>query len=160
MASVLTLPKNEEWGPVLWEFLHGLLEKSGKSVLGHMLLDQRREILVILKNLELVMPCQLCRKHYSEWRKLHPPDRLPQGAEFFPVIRKWLYDLHCNVNTSRSVETTVAFEDLSMRYGSVNLYRLNDTLMEMLSRASQLRAINGEAFKTFRSHCILLQRFF
>jgi len=154
------LPKNSEWGPLLWRLLHSLVQRAGTARHPSMLIDQRREILILLRTVELVMPCALCRKHYHEWRTRHPIEKLPEGSAFFVAVRKWLYDLHVNVNKSRSVENVVAVEDLEILYGKTVIGTVMQELTALLQNAVLLRAIDTESLKTFKAHCILLQRFF
>ena len=67
MADV-SVPKNSEWGPALWEVLHGILERVGKTPHQYIRDDQQREVLHALRMLDVIMPCALCRKHYQECR--------------------------------------------------------------------------------------------
>lgn len=157
---VVNLPKNSEWGPHLWKLLHSLVQRAGTARHPSMLIDQRREILIILRAVEFIMPCALCRKHYHDWRTRHPPDKLPEGVAFFIAAQKWLYDLHVNVNQSRSVENVVAFDALEDLYGKTAIATVMQDLMILLQNAVLLRAIDTESLKTFKAHCTLLQRFF
>lgn len=154
------LPKNSEWGPLLWKLLHSLVQRAGTARHPSMLIDQRREILIILRAVELVMPCGLCRKHYHEWRTKHPIEKLPDGLAFFAAVRKWLYDLHVNVNQSRSVENIVTFDSLEDLYSKTIFSVVVQELSALLQNAVLLRAIEPESLRSFKAHCTLLQRFF
>ena len=157
-AADFAVPKNSEWGPVLWEILHGIAERAGKTPHQIILDDQQREFIYALRMLELVMPCALCRKHYHEWKRLHPLEALGTGPGFFPAVREWLFILHEHVNTSREVENTFTREMLNERYGK---YVLKPKMLELeglLKRAVRGGAVEFEAVKNFSRHVFTLIR--
>jgi len=157
-AADLAVPKNSEWGPVLWEILHGIAERAGRTPHQIILDDQQREFIYALRMLEIVMPCALCRKHYQEWRRLHPLEALGSGPSFFQAVREWLFILHEYVNTSREVENTFTREMLTERYGN---YVLKPKMLELeglLKRAVRGGAVEFEAVKNFSRHVFTLIR--
>ena len=154
----LTVPKNAEWGPLIWEILHGIAERAGRTPHQLILEDQQREIIYALRMLEMVMPCALCRKHYQEWRRLHPLEGLGTGTGFFPAVREWLFILHEFVNKSREVEVAFTREMLHERYGN---YILKPKMLELemlLKRAVRGGAVEFEAVKSFSRHVFTLIR--
>ena len=158
-AADLSVPKNSEWGPVLWEILHGIAERAGKIPHQIILDDQQREFIYALRMLEMVMPCALCRKHYHEWKRLHPLEALGTGSSFFSAVREWLFILHEHVNTSREVENTFTREILHERYGKFALKPKMLELEGLLKRAVRGGAIEFEGVKNFSRHVFTLIRF-
>jgi len=157
-AADLAVPKNSEWGPALWEILHGIAERAGRTPHQIILDDQQREFIYALRMLEIVMPCALCRKHYQEWRRFHPLEALGSGSAFFPAVREWLFILHEHVNTSREIEYTFTREMLNERYGN---YVLKPKMLELeglLKRAVRGGAVEFEAVKNFSRHVFTLIR--
>ena len=158
--EVLGLPKKTEWGPVLWEILHGLVERLGKTTIAQILQDQRREFILVLRYVELIMPCAVCRKHFHDWRTLNPLDKLPQKSdEFVLAIRAWLYNLHNEVNQSREIPSPFPIEELPIRYSSVSFRSKMEVLFPLLNRAVRLKEIDAEPVKKFRTHLNLLLAF-
>jgi hypothetical protein len=150
--STLSLPQNEQWGPLLWTILHSFAERLGKQSHPSILEDQRREFLLFLHYVGETMPCKKCREHYATYRKSNPLDGLPKNKEFFPVVKKWLYDLHCEVNSSRGIQNTIQFDDLSTLYSSNQFLKSAEELWKYYSNAVQLKAISYEPYQRLRAH--------
>lgn len=160
MIEALGIPKKNEWGPVLWEILHGLVERLGRTTVPQILVDQRREIILVLRYVEQIMPCAVCRNHYHEWRTSHPLEKLPQQYdEFRMAIRAWLYNLHNEVNESKEIPPPFPIEELSVRYGSVNFRSKLEILFPLLNRGIPLKEVDKDALKKFRTHLNLLLSF-
>jgi len=105
------------WGPPLWRLLHTLAEKAGKQTNPILIADERRAWISFLKAVEMVIPCQRCKAHYTKWRTTH---RLEQFMNYSPTVfreeaRKWLWGLHSEVNEERNV-TNLALSDLPSIY--------------------------------------------
>ena len=85
----------EIWGPRLWRFLHGLAD-----------LSDRQDIYPLwnsfIKYTAVVIPCQKCQKHMSEYWRQHR--FLPTGWEFLrgeqvrTEIREKIHTFHNAVN--------------------------------------------------------------
>ena len=158
--EILEIPKKNEWGPILWEILHGLVERLGKTTIVQILIDQRREMITVLRYVESIMPCAVCRKHFHDWRTSHPLDKLPQKSdEFVVAIRAWLYNLHNEVNQSREIPSPFPIEELSTRYSSIQFRSKMEVLFPLLNRAVRLKEIDAESVKKFRTHLNLLLAF-
>ena len=155
--EALGIPKNSEWGPVLWEILHGLVERIGKTTNPQILMDQRRELILVLRFTENIMPCALCRKHFHTWRTTHALEKLPLGSkEFVESVRQWLFNLHNEVNLTRNISSAITLEQLPERYGAVELKVKFEELSSYLNRALLFKQIEPEAVKKFRTHLNLL----
>jgi hypothetical protein len=155
------IPKNSEWGPLLWQMLHGCAEKLGRAANHSLFLDQRREMIFVLRDVENVMPCALCRNHYKTWRVKRPIDQFPETqAEFREAVRMWLYDLHEDVNQSRGIVSAVTPEILGPMYGGYDLKELGRQFAFLLNRALRLRAVEREHMVRFNTHYAFLTRLF
>ena len=107
------------------------------------------------------MPCPLCRSHYKEWRIKRPIDQFPETqAEFREAVRKWLYDLHENVNHSRGIESGIIFDQLGPMYAGYDLKELGKQFAFLLNRALRMRAVEREAIVRFNTHYAFLTRIF
>jgi hypothetical protein len=155
----LGVPKNSEWGPVLWEMLHGVVEKLGRTTIKSIADDQRREMILVLRYIEVVMPCAMCRAHYREWRTKHPIDKLPEEAQAFKAaVREWLFNLHQEINDSRGLARVMTLGDLEDRYGYANLKEVSAVFFGLMERAVRLRVLDREPFRKFNTHFTFLLR--
>ncbi len=110
------------WGPPLWKILHGIAEALGNQSIPMLATDEAHEIVFLLRDVEKIMPCQLCRTHYREWRKDHPLEEIDKLRGFMlkNAVRQWLYDCHENVNRSRGIESGIKLEQIPELYGNVD----------------------------------------
>lgn len=94
---------SSSWGPPLWMLLHSVAERIGFLNTILLATDESNEIFFLLSSVDKIMPCSLCRLHYKEWRKTKPITALSKlrGSELRYAVRKWLYDLHEDVNTRK-----------------------------------------------------------
>jgi hypothetical protein len=114
---------SKPWGPPLWKLLHGIAECLGNQSVPMLSTDEAHEIVFLLRDVEKIMPCQLCRNHYRQWRKEHPLEDIDKlrGYVLKTGVRQWLYDLHENVNKSRGIESGLALEQIPEIYKDVDL---------------------------------------
>jgi len=87
--------------------------------------DEVNRWMFLLKATEHAMPCALCRAHYKEWIAKIPVAQFTtlRGAALRDRARKWLYDLHENVNAGRNVVSSITLEQLPEMYGSLKGYQ-------------------------------------
>jgi hypothetical protein len=159
-TALVGIPKNSEWGPLLWTLLHGGVEKMGSSAIRSILDDQRREFILVLKTVEGIMPCALCRNHFREFRMKQSIDKLPvDPSEFKIASRKWLFDLHDAVNERNQRPWVLTVDMLPSLYASSDLIGKSQELYRFLEGAVRVRAIEGELFKKFKTHYALFLRY-
>lgn len=105
---------SKPWGPPLWKLLHGIAETLGNQSVPMLATDEAHEIVFLLRDVEKIMPCQLCRNHYHEWRKNNPLEEIDKlrGPMLKEGVREWLYNLHENVNRSRGIESGLTLEQI------------------------------------------------
>lgn len=149
------------WGPVLWSILHTAAEHLG--AVRHPLIqtDEMHRWVFLLKAVEEAMPCKLCRKHYGEWLKQNPLSQFTplRGAALRERARKWLYELHENVNRSRNIESGIRLENLPDLYFSLTNYQGQiDTFITLSKEAVQQGLVKVEGTWQFRNHLHYLRK--
>lgn len=147
------MPSNREWGPFLWTILHGLAEKLGRQPNEIMAADEAREMTLVLKGVELIMPCEKCRAHFHEYRLKNPIDGFStkRGEHLRYTVREWLWRLHEAVN-ERNNAPRFSIEQLTPTYQSVNIAAAWTTLQTYLKTSVASGLILSENLKSFRRH--------
>lgn len=158
LKSKQGMPSNKDWGPFLWIVLHGFAEKLGRQTNEIMASDEAREMVFLLKGVELVMPCEKCRKHYHEYLKKNPVDDFMQrrGEFLRQAVRMWLWKLHEAVN-ERNGASSFPIEDLTPKYQNAPIADAFKTLKAVLFKAIPDGLIASEPFKSFLRHVSLLR---
>lgn len=149
------------WGPVLWSILHTSAEHLGKSRPALLQTDEANRWMFLLRTVEGVMPCKVCRHHYAEWLKKNPISQftLLRGPALRERARKWLYDLHENVNASRKVTSGITLDALQTMYTSLATYEAQIELFTELTRDSvQHGLLKMEDTRQFRIHLQYLRK--
>jgi bisphosphoglycerate-dependent phosphoglycerate mutase len=114
----------------MWSLLHGLAERAGRLNNDLQKADERRAWDALFKSLEKGIPCEHCRKHYGDWYAAQKPVLPEDYGQFRDYVRKWLYDLHENVNQNTK-KSSFPYEKLAVEY--------KDKKIQMLT--NQLRAL-------------------
>ena len=96
------------WGSKLWEVLHAIGSRSGRSP-AKLQRDELRELQWIVDNLETIIPCKECRTHVEEYRKLTPPPEI-----WASDYDSWFWNFHEAVNT-RLGKVGVSFEEYKLQ---------------------------------------------
>lgn len=140
-------PENKEWGPFVWSILHAMAEKAGKVVFQLYEADERRAWIHIIQQTGEMLPCSECREHYKKWLQAHPVSSI-QSMPYADVknwIRKWLWELHQDVNT-RLDKPNIPLSDLPVLYSPVNI-SMQFKLFEMIEkRAIQQQGVHLNAW--------------
>jgi len=66
----------------------------------------------LLSSLRFSLPCPACKKHYSDYYASHP---ILEYTRSF--LRRWLFDLHQQVNARINKASPFTIEDLPAFYG-------------------------------------------
>lgn len=152
------MPSNKEWGPFLWTILHATAEKLGRQTNEIMASDEAREMVLVLKGVEHIMPCEKCRKHYHEYLKKNPIDEFVnrRGEVLRQAIRLWLWKLHEAVN-QRNGAQSFPLEELTPKYQNTSIAEALQPLKNVLYKAIPDGLIVSEQFKSFLRHFSLLR---
>ena len=146
------------WGPLLWTLLHALAEKLGTQKPDILATDEAREIVLILRGVEVIMPCEKCRRHYHEYRLKNPFEEFSKkrGQGLRKAVREWLYVLHETVNKRNGVEPHVRLEDLESMYKPVKIQEAWAALHKVLVESVATGLVLSENVKSFSRHLALL----
>lgn len=148
------------WGPPLWKLLHGLAEYLGNQYVPMMASDEAHEIVFILKDIEKIMPCALCRKHYQQYRKAHSIEHFHnmRGYQLRESVRKWLYNLHEEVNTSRDIQSNITLEMLPELYKSVDIRAEWGDFFNKVKLSTEVGIVSQNSLENFHRHLGLLRK--
>ncbi len=152
------MPTNKDWGPFLWTFLHGAAERLGKQTNEMMASDEAREVTLVIRGLELVMPCEKCRAHFHEYLKKNPVDDFHQkrGEHLRQSVRLWLWKLHETVN-DRNGAPSFPLENLTPQYASVDIASSLSTFFGVVTKTVANGNLVADHVKSFRRHVSFLR---
>ena len=110
-------PGTEEWGPLVWNILHGLAEKMGNANA-----EELREWKRLLTFTADVLPCDVCKKHYKEVLLQHPIGGILKmdGVIAATFVKTWLWTLHNEINVGNG-KPELPFTELSVLYGAIDI---------------------------------------
>jgi Erv1 / Alr family len=136
-------PDTVEWGPLIWALLHALAERAGRARDPFVQADERNIWPKFLRAVADVLPCPNCREHYKEWLATHPftPLKTIPYEELGDWIRRYLFDLHNNVN-ERNEKPIFLWEDLAPTYGDFDFFHGYHRAIPPLKRAIELSGIS------------------
>jgi hypothetical protein len=103
------VPDSEEWGPILWKYLHCLTEKVGFSYNTLIDNDQASHMEFIISSLHYVIPCPECQSHAATYIHSNPLPTLRglHGNDMRSTLRIWLFNFHNHVRTIKGQPLTV-----------------------------------------------------
>ncbi len=92
-------PQPDDWGPILWKYLHCLVEKIGTSGTNHIHNDQILLLDNIIRNLHTVLPCTDCQNHARNYilNNPFPQIKMKPIEEAKHMARIWLFTFHNHV---------------------------------------------------------------
>lgn len=97
------VPDPIEWGPIVWKYLHCLIEKIGFS--GNPIVDndQANYIEHLINNLHNIIPCPECQTHAASYILGNPLPSLKgqKGEQMRNVLRYWLFQFHNHVRNTK-----------------------------------------------------------
>ena len=138
LIPVPSYPETADWGPILWNILHGLAEKAGQGILKA---DEIREWAKFIKITGDVLPCEMCRGHYKEFMKKNPVQLTSFTQSQINVwVKSWFWNLHNEVNISRGV-SIFEYDVLTPTYSNVSLTDLLYRLTPVMKKAIQLSGV-------------------
>lgn len=143
MASILD---RSYWGPKFWILLHSLAERSGNFSDNVRKNDEANYWTQLLRNQALVMPCEVCKMHYTQYIMGVKFAELKaiNGAERRTWLKKLLWNLHNNVNTYNQ-RSEFPYEQLEIVYGAITKVKpIMDNLIVMFQTATQKGKLKSE----------------
>ena len=98
----------DEWGPPLWYQMHMKTFNYNPRI------DNARDIMDYFENIKEVLPCEKCKRHYSNYLLARP-------VKFYTTTRDdlihWLIDLHNEIN-SRTGKKILSYAEARALYES------------------------------------------
>jgi hypothetical protein len=152
---------NEIWGPLLWDILHRIAEQVGKTKPAIVQTDEVQKWIQMMKTVENSMPCALCRNHYKEWLTKHPLNALSnlRGVAFREAARKYLWQLHENVNVRNGKNSGISLEMCPTLYGSCEpLQESLDKFTKYIQDQILFGRIKGEGLREFRKQLTYVRK--
>ena len=110
------------WGPPMWISLHSItLNYPEKPTL-----CQENMIREFFWNVQFVLPCEMCRNHYAEMIRTHPPITKDRRSLVY-----WLIDRHNQVN-KRLGKREYSYEEVLQKYQKLyNLSNKPNAILEL-----------------------------
>ena len=111
-------PDPEEWGPIVWKYLHCLTEKIGHSGNKIVDTDQANYMETIITTLHLIIPCPECQAHTAAYISNNPLPSIKglYGENLRSTLRIWLYNFHNNVRSSKGQAIMIGSADDCIGY--------------------------------------------
>lgn len=149
-----------EWGNPLWKILHSLTESLGNQQNTILAGDEAHEMVFLLRDLEKVMPCQLCRQHYNVWRKEHPLEKLAvlRGPALRDAVRKWLFDLHETVNRDRKINSGITLEQIPQLYKNIDIRTEWGKFFDLMKGSTEVGLVSQIVLQNFHRHLGILRK--
>jgi hypothetical protein len=115
-------PITDNWGPSLWQILHGLAEKGVKAIFPSFRDDEKRQWILLIELLPKIIPCPMCREHAQEWILRHPisPIKDLGQDDLYDWLTNWVYIFHEAVN-ARTGKPSFDKALLHQTYGNINI---------------------------------------
>lgn len=142
-------PETADWGPILWTILHGLAERAGSAAIP---MDEVREWPKLIQATGLMLPCDKCRAHFTEFSKTHPitagvgHSALTQFSnvpysQIKTSVKTWFWELHNEINQDNN-KPVFAYEDLTTIYSErINFQDLFWRLEPVIKKAIELSGV-------------------
>lgn len=116
----LTGVSTEIWGPKAWGFLHAITFRYPEKDAD---LEDRRALFEFLVSLKRLIPCTVCRAHYTSYiddRNVGIRGTCSVHLENRAAAARWMYDLHNAVN-ERLGKQQVDFASVEMEYSGTHV---------------------------------------
>jgi hypothetical protein len=83
----------EVWGPSFWLILHTISINYAST--GNPSYLEKRHHYDFFRNLQFVLPCTICRQHYTDFFKTYPIENFLESKK---MLVKWVIMVHNQVN--------------------------------------------------------------
>jgi hypothetical protein len=156
-APIETYPENAEWGPLFWKVLHSFAELSGKQSNINLQRDEVRTWINLLDSLKNILPCDICRTHYSRWLDENDINEL-LTINYINVniwIRNYLWSLHNTINEGND-KAVFPFDDLIV-YKNVDIKESWKPLEPVMKKVIMLNGVSLLHWKKWLSYVRTLQ---
>lgn len=151
---------SKPWGPPLWRMLHGMAECLGNQAVPMLATDEAHEIVFLLRDVEKIMPCQLCRNHYHQWRKDHPLEEIDKlrGYMLKAGVRQWLFDLHEEVNRTRGIDSGLTVDQMEDLYKQTDLKEAWADFFTKVKQTTEVGTVSQSVLQNFHRRFGMLRK--
>jgi len=151
-------PQNAEWGPLFWKLLHGLAELCGTQTNINIKSDEVRLWVLVLTQLKITLPCDICRTHYSDWLVDHPPESISklEYSELQTWIKRYLWTLHNIINIGNN-RPEFPWTDLTETYKGINITETWRALQPVMKKVIVLNGVTLLSWTRWLGHVRILQ---
>ncbi len=145
----------------MWKMLHIFADKSG-SISDKILENDEAHIwMSLIRNLNIIMPCQLCSQHYKAWTKRYNLNELIglRGLTRNTWLTEFFWNLHNDVN-SRGNKSVFDKEDLK-RYSDRSEFASSlDLIRRMVAKGIEQGALEMMATKSVLTNIEKLRKLY
>ena len=148
----------ESWGPNFWNILHTLAEYSGSIENINLRNDEADAWSILLKYQGVVMPCALCKQHYTEYKIRNPVKQLRElkGDLRKAYLRKWLWNCHDSVNKQFQKESPPE-DTLEVMYSKKPIKQEVQNIFLMFKNALERSQLQRDDIQRWKASVIRLQ---
>lgn len=141
--------KVEQWGPLLWKYLHITAERIGCSTNPILEADSANSIQILITSLPEIIPCADCQAHartYLASNKFVTKDL--KGCELQTYVRNYLFAFHAAVRARKSQPVVIdSPEACSALYGTMLITNEDDkNITDYFRYALLYRIINSTKY--------------
>jgi hypothetical protein len=92
------------WGSSLWAFIHTItiIDNDDSNIRN----SEINEVIRILKNIEHIIPCKKCAKHYHEFIEIELNQNIYENMQLFKIM----FEYHNKINEKLS-KKKIIYED-------------------------------------------------
>lgn len=103
----------DEWGPIIWRYIHALTERLGNASNQAQNIEQAMLYTKVITNLYTIVPCTVCQRHAKEYLDANPFPSLDglNGEALRSAGRTWLFNFHTAVRLRKEQPIIVATVD-------------------------------------------------
>lgn len=157
-AEQVEYPITDNWGPSLWQILHGLAERIGKLVVPSYRDDEKRQWILLIELLPKIIPCPMCREHAQQWILQNPVKGIKDipSDELYDWLSNWIYRFHESVN-ARTGKPSFDKAMLHQTYGNININHIYKTMKPFIEKAIRLSGITLMPWQKWSNYLVMLR---
>jgi hypothetical protein len=122
----------EEWGPIMWRYMHCLIQRIGYSGNSIIDTDQANYLEMMFNNFSSILPCLECQNHARQYMSQNPPPSLKglYGENLRKTAQLWLFNFHNAVRQRKGQTIQIHnIEQLETEYGECFVAQCEFTIL-------------------------------
>jgi hypothetical protein len=137
--TIMSYPASfvEFFGPSTWKAMHSIAFSYGNDPF-HPSAEEHKAAIDFFGALKYLIPCHLCRRHYTEYIEQHPIK-----ADSRDELARWVFDLHNSVN-KRTEKPEMSYAEVSKMYAGYDAETHRN--LGKMSKARRLRHLADPHF--------------